>query len=76
MIRVYRYALRAPLDWGRDCEAEIERMRAMWARLGSSLWRLGEWFRLEGTLAEYVETERAKRRPPRRKHIEQQKAAA
>lgn len=41
MIRVYRYALRAPLDWGRDCEAEIERMRALWARLGSSLWRLG-----------------------------------
>lgn len=33
MIRVYRYALRAPLDWGRDCEAEIERMRALWARL-------------------------------------------
>ena len=33
MIRVYRYALRAPLDWGRDCEAEIERMQALWARL-------------------------------------------
>lgn len=29
----YKYGLKAPLDWDDDCEAEIERMTALWNRL-------------------------------------------
>lgn len=29
----WAYGLFAPLDWGEDCDAETERMRALWNHL-------------------------------------------
>lgn len=31
-IIIYQYGLKPPLDWGADCEAEVDRMRALWNR--------------------------------------------
>ncbi|HEV2160690.1 MAG TPA: zinc ribbon domain-containing protein [Stellaceae bacterium] len=32
-IVIYQYGLKPPLDWGADCEAEVDRMRAFWNKL-------------------------------------------